>query len=231
MKLSLAITTYNRLSLTIESFAQVIDDCRINDIVVLDDASADDSYFKLVEHFNGIEKVRVIRQATNQGMAENKKCAIALSNFDNVLILDSDNVIDKSYLDAIFKNGQFTTNKVINCPEFAYPNFDFRKYSGQFIDYKNAKKFMSHDMFRCFLNCCNYVVPQKTYLEIYQKDDTVKEADTIAFNYRWLKAGYSFYIVPECKYFHRTHAESGFLKNIDYNMKKAKEIENKIMQL
>lgn len=229
--ISLAITTYNRFEMTVESFAQVIDDDRISDILLLDDASPDESYSKLSERFKGVEKVRVMRQATNQGMAENKKCAIALSDNPHVLILDSDNVIDKTYLDAVFKNGQLMTDKVINCPEFAYPNFDFRKYSGQFIDYKNAKKFMSHDMFRCFLNCCNYLVPQKTYLEVYQKDDTVKEADTIAFNYRWLKAGYSFYIVPECGYFHRTHAESGFMKNIDYNMKKAKEIENKIMAL
>lgn len=231
MNLSLAITTFNRYVLTIESFAQVIDDYRIDDIVILDDASTDGSYERLAEHYKDIPKVRVIRQAQNQGMAENKKCAIALSNNSHVLILDSDNVIDKSYLDAIFKNGQLLTDKVINCPEFAYPNFDFRKYSGQFVDYKNAKKFMSHDMFRCFLNCCNYVVTQKTYLEVYEKDDTVKEADTIAFNYRWLKAGYSFYIVPGCKYFHRTHPESGFLRNIEYNMKKAKEIENKIMML
>lgn len=231
MKLSLAITTYNRYEMTVESFAQVIDDPRLTEILLLDDASTDDSYLKLVEHFRANDKVKVMRQATNQGMAENKKCAIALASGDRVLILDSDNKIDKSYIDAIYIEGNLHDDTVINCAEFAYPNFDFRKYSGQFIDYKNAKRFMSHDMFRCFLNCCNYVVPQKTYLDVYQKDDTVKEADTIAFNYRWLKAGYSFYIVPGCGYFHRTHAESGFMKNIDYNMKKAKEIENKIMQL
>lgn len=231
MNLSLAITTFNRYEFTVESFAQVLDDPHLTEILILDDSSTDNSYFKLVEHFKGNDKVKVIRQATNQGMAENKKCAIALSNNDRVIILDSDNRIDKTYIDAIFMGGELHTDTVINCPEFAYPNFDFRKYSGLFIDYKNAKEFMSHDMFRCFLNCCNYVVPKKTYLEVYQKDDTVKEADTIAFNYRWLKAGNSFYIVPGCGYFHRTHKESGFLKNIDYNMKRASEIEKLIMQI
>jgi hypothetical protein len=38
-------------------------------------------------------------------------------------------------------------------------------------------------------------------------------------------------MVPGCRYNHLVHKNSGFLKNIDYNMVKAKEFENKIMAL
>lgn len=230
MYLSLCITTYNRFELLKESFAQVINDPRINDIVILDDASTDGSYEKIVEYYKGVDKVRVIRQAQNRGMQQNKRDAIAYAKNEFAIILDSDNSFGVDYINAIYSGGQMIPD-VINCPDFAYPDFDFRKYSGQFINRKNAKKFMSDPMFRCFLNCCNYCVPKYSYLQTYRHDPLVKETDTIAFNYHWLNADYSFYMVPDCKYHHLVHKESGFLKNIDYNMVKAKEFENKIMQL
>lgn len=230
MKLSLCITTFNRFELLKESYAQVIDDGRVSEIIIVDDCSNEPG---IKDKVNGLAggKVKVFHQAQNRGMAENKMCAISYASNEFAIILDSDNSFGVDYIDALYASGQFMTDKVISCPDFAYPDFDFRKYSGLFIDRNNAKKFMSHDMFRCFLNCCNYCVPKNTYVKTYRHDPLVKETDTIAFNYHWLNAGYSFYMVPGCRYNHLVHKNSGFLKNIDYNMVKAKEFENKIMAL
>lgn len=245
MNLSLAITTYNRYEFTIESFAQVIDDPRIDDIVILDDCSTDGSYEKLVKHFAGNEKVRVIRQAKNRGMGQNKRDAISYARNEWVIILDSDNVIGQDYIDSItitdFETASIKDIKgTILCPEFAKPKFDYRQYtyggsdklyrSGMY-GYREAKVEIKEDAFYCLLNTCNYVVHRDTYLKVYEPNTAMKGTDTIWFNYLWLKAGYSFYVVPGMQYFHRVHNGSGFLKDIGYNMKQAEKIKKIIMAL
>lgn len=229
--ISLCLTHHNRFDLLIESFAQVIDDIRISEIVISDDASNDGSYQKLIEYFAGNEKVKLFQNKSNVNMSLNKKIALEYATNELCILFDSDNVISLSYIDALFRNGQLMASKVINVPEFAFPDFDFRKYSGKYIRAKDAKENMNDPMFRCLLNCCNYAVVAKEYINLYEYDESVKESDTIAFNYKWLKAGNSFYVVPAMKYFHRVHPFSGFLKNIDYNMKQAKYFENKILEL
>lgn len=232
MKISLAITTYNRFDLTIKSCAQVITDPRVNDLVILDDASTDGSFERLVEHFKPWPHVRVLRQAVNRGMSFNKYSAISYARNPWAIILDSDNIISPAYIDAALGN-HFNSNETdtIYSPSFAAPSFDFRKFEGKIINSVTVKRFMHDPMFRCFLNCCNYMVHAPTYCDVYKHDPTVQQADTIAFNYRWLKSGKQFVILPGCTYQHLVHPESGFMKNADYNMAKAKEIENKIMAL
>lgn len=231
MKLTLAITTFNRFELTVKSFANVIDDNRIDDIIILDDCSTDGSYEILMEFFDGNDKIRVIKNERNIGISLNKNKAISLAKNNKVIIFDSDNTLTTEYIDALFTNGKLTDELVINIPEFAEPNFNFTKYSGEYIDYNKAKLYMSDPMFRCAINCCNYVVDRNMYLQVYKNDDTVKETDTLAFSYLWLKYGYSFYVVKGMRYNHLVHENSGWLSNANYNMAKAKEYEQKIMEL
>lgn len=232
MKISLSITTYNRFDLTIKSCAQVLNDPRIDDLVILDDASTDGSYQKLVEHFKPYPHVRVMQQVKNQGMSLNKYRAIREAWNPWVIILDSDNIIGPDYIDAVYSQ-HFNPNehKTIYSPSWAAPSFDFRKYEGMTINSITVKRFMHDPMFRCFLNCCNYLVHAPTYCMVYKVDPTVAQADTIAFNYQWLAAGGNFVILPACTYQHLVHEQSGFMLNADFNMKKAKEYENKIMAL
>lgn len=235
MKLSLAITTFNRFEYTIESFAQVIDDPRIDDIVILDDCSTDGSYEKLRDHFSGNGKVGVIRQASNRNMSLNKRDAIALSKNEWVIIFDSDNVIEKDYLDALqvqwdweLKPG--TTKHCIYCPSFAKPQFDYRKFQNQ--KFGGVKPVPAHDdTFNCLLNTANYVVNRNEYLRVYEHNPEMKGTDTVWFNYLWLIAGNHFYVVPDMEYQHRIHSGSGFLQDADYNMKKSAEVRKLIMQL
>lgn len=230
MKLSLAITTYNRLALTIESFAQVIDDSRINDIVVLDDASTDGSHKKLVEYYKDTPKVRVIRQAKNRGMSVTKRDAIALCHNSDVVIFDSDNKLDKNYLDALEAIGGFS-EKTLYLPVAANPRFDYRKFSGLAITAKNIGKYMGDEMFRCALNTCNCLVNRDYYVNTFIEDPKIGCADTINHIHSHLKSGGELYFVPGMEYFHLVGPQSGFLENADYNIRKAKEIEQKITML
>jgi len=231
--LSLAVTTYNRYEMTEQSFAQVINDPRIDDIVILDDASTDGSYEQLKKDFDNHPKVKVIRQAQNRGMSLNKRDAIALSKNDWVIILDSDNVIGSDYLDALESQWQFDlqlNKNCIYCPSFAKPQFDYRKFQGH--KFGAARPIpIKNDSFNCLMNTCNYVVNRNEYLRIYEHDSEMKGTDTVWFNYLWLKAGNSFYVVPGMEYFHRVHDASGFLQDANYNMKKSEEVRNLIAAL
>jgi len=236
MNLSLALTTYNRFEFTIESFAQVLDDPRIDDIIILDDCSTDGSYEKLVRHFSGVGKVRVIRQAQNRGMSLNKRDAIAYAKNEWVAIIDSDNIIGKNYIDAIHSIGCYPglhnlQSDTIYMPDFAKPKFDFRRFKYSKYDRRNIIDLIWHDMGNCAMNCCNYVVHRDSYLKVYQHNPEMKGTDTIWFNYLWLESMNSFFVVSGMEYFHRVHDGSGFLKDVNYNMKQAEKIRKMIMSL
>lgn len=250
MNLSLAITTFNRLALTIDSFAQVIDDPRIDDIIVLDDCSTDGSYEKLVEHYKDITKVRVIRQAQNRGMSQNKRDAIGYAKNEWAILFDSDNVIGLDYLDAFWKdrkehewafdkdnswpelgNETMHPKNIIFCPSYAKPEFDYRKYENFNVNKGDAAKLIKEDMFNTCMNTCNYIVNRNFYLKTYQHNPAHIASDTIWHAYNHLKAGGSFYIVPEMHYLHRVHKGSGFMQDINYNMSQSEKVRKMIMAL
>jgi glycosyltransferase involved in cell wall biosynthesis len=228
MNLSLAITTYNRFELTIESFAQVINDPRIDDIVILDDKSRDGSYEKLRDMFRDNPKVRVMRQAQNRGMGQNKADAISYCKNEWVIILDSDNIITPAYLNAI---PETLDRDTIYQPSFAKPQFDFRNYTAKNYSIHEIRALIKHPMFNTMLNACNYLVNRDKYGMIYQPNESQKGADSIWFAYLWLKDGNFFTVVPGMEYEHRVHPGSGFLQDAAYNMKKAEEVRKLIMQL
>jgi glycosyltransferase involved in cell wall biosynthesis len=246
MKLSLCITTYNRYDLTIESFAKVIDDPRIDDIVILDDCSRPeikDRFYNFALHDKTL-KVRFIEQAANVGMSRNKRDAIAAARNEWAIIFDSDNVIDPTYLDAFFTYVTAKTHmglpiptSFIFCPDFAKPNFDYRAFSKAthptycIYEAKDAASLIKDSDFNCLMNTCNYVVNRDVYLKTYKYNKEHVASDTVWHNYNHLKAGGKFAVVPGMQYFHRVHDGSGFKQDIEYNMAKTDEVRKLIQQL
>lgn len=228
MKYSLAITTFERFELTIKSFEKVINDERIGEVIILDDASQDGSFEKLIEYFKDFQDVRVYQQKINKGMSLNKRDAVSMCNNQWVILLDSDNQIGLDYLDAI---PDYLDEEIIYMPDFARPNFDYRKFNKMFIHKTNAKEFISDSIGNMCANTCNYLLNKKKYLEVYQEDKSVMETDTIHFFYLWIREGYSFEVVEGMQYDHLVHPQSAWLQNAKYNLKKGEETRNKILQL
>lgn len=228
---SLCITTYNRFEMTLESFILVKDDPRISEIIIVDDCSEITYYDMLAASTLDMEKVRLIRNERNLGMSLNKKRAIELAKNEWCIVFDSDNVIGPEYLDALELSAGSKSHKTIYCPDFAKPQFDYRKFGGTKIDQPTARHFLGLTGSDLVLNTCNYVVNREEYLRVYQNNPQMKGTDTIWFNYLWLSAGNSFYVVPGMEYMHRVHEGSGFLADCDYNMMRAKEVKELIKQL
>lgn len=230
MNISLAITTFNRYELTIKSFEKVLLDKRIDDIVIVDDKSTDQSFIKLANYFYGNSKVRTIQQAENRGMSVNKMCAISLCRNEWVIILDSDNELSSEYIDALYELGEWKED-TIYAPEWAKPTFDYRQWSGICFDKNNIKEYIGKPYFGAMLNTSNYVVNKNFYLKCYKEDKSIKETDTIHHLKNHLEQDGKFYVVPNMQYQHLVHENSGFMLNVNYNMAKSFEIEKQIMEL
>lgn len=234
MNLTLAITNWNRYELLLESFAQVINDDRISEVLILDDCS-DLVYWNKIKDLPLYNpKIRVIRQVQNRGMAINKRDAVSYAKTDWVILFDSDNIIQPDYLDALDREvwvyGWGNVAHTIHMPSFAKPNFDFTKYEGEMWRFKKLPPIVD-DACNMLFNCCNYVVNRDEYLKVFEENPTVKGSDTIWFNYLWLKAGKAFHVVPGMEYYHRVHKDSGYLKDAGHNLKKSEETRKLIQKL
>lgn len=233
MTLTLAITVLNRYELLLESFAQVIDDPRIDEILIMDDCSSIEYWNKIKELPKFNPKIKVVRQLENRGMSVNKRDAVFNSKNEWVILFDSDNVIGKDYLDAatMYSNNLDDFKEFILCPSFAKPNFDYRKYQSQAFNGFLIKDFIKEPMFNCLMNTCNYVVNREFYLNVWSENSNMRASDTIWHNYNHLLNGGVFSVIPDMHYFHRVHKDSGFAKDMEYNMGKADEIKKLIMSL
>jgi glycosyltransferase involved in cell wall biosynthesis len=214
----------------LQSFEQVLNDDRITEIVIVDDHSAIEIYEALKEELSKYEKVRLYRNEKNLGMSLNKFKSVELCTNEWVIIFDSDNVIDSTYVDAIAKKKTMFVN-TIYCPSFAAPSFDYRQHEGKVISKMNIGQEIQDKMLNCCMNTCNYVVHRRMYLDVYQMNKDMKGTDTLWFAYLWLKSGKNFFIVPDMHYMHRVHDGSGFMEDLTYNMKKADELKSTIINM
>lgn len=211
--ISLCITSYNRDQMTVDSFSKVLNDERISEIIIVDDHSDERIFANLQFMVNGLDKVRLFRNPKNLGCYHNKRQAVETASNDWVILLDSDNQIDTSYLDAISVH-EWQPN-VIYQPEFARPHFNFMNYSDHLFNNEIIKNYLPQQTFTTMLNAMNFFINRAEYLRVF---DTTKAepwtADSIYFNYLWLKAGNSIYVTLGMQYDHLVHDGSHYKNNV-----------------
>jgi len=250
-QITLALTHFNREAMLLESFAQVIDDPRIGEVVISDDASTDGSYERLVERFQG-SKVKVYQNPTNLDCYRNKAEAIRLCTSDWVILLDSDNIIGKDYLDVLFSLPSWDKD-VIYCPDFAMPHFSYVHWGGKMIDRHNVSSLMGcpspcrvmtrrgmvtkmvldpiSSRFRCLLNTANYFLHRDSYLEVWEGGVNPHTADSIYMSFLWFRSGRRYYVVPGLRYIHRIHPMSHYRLHNHKTGNFLPEVEKKLMDL
>lgn len=209
--LSLCITNFNRTDLLFESFIEVLHDDRITEIIIVDDHSEPGIWSEIQLQLELEDKVKLFRNAENIGCYHNKREAISKASNEWAIILDSDNVLDKVYIDRVENLWIAGLNeKTFYQPELASPHFDFSKYAGMLIDKSNVHKFADDSTFCTMLNACNYFVNKNEYLRTWEDREEPWTADSILQAYNWLNAGNSIYIVPGLQYSHRIHDGSHY---------------------
>lgn len=211
-KISIVIPTWNRYELLIESFINVLHDDRVSEIVISDDASDINIYNEVADFVRHYPKIKLYRSNVNQDCYMNKCTAVSLSSNEWVIVFDSDNVIDKDYLDRIYEIDHWDS-KTSYMPSWAAPTFIYKDYEGLFFSNINVASYLGKPMFDTMLNCMNFFINRNEYICVF--DDTVNPntADSIYFNYCWFKFGNKMYVVPGLTYQHRIHPESHYVLN------------------
>lgn len=211
-QISLAITTYNRLEQTLNSFDKLYSDERINEIVILDDFSDVDIYKKLENILKYYPKVRLYRNRSNLGCYFNKNKVIERCKNPYVIILDSDNVIGVDYLDKIYEE-QWSEHTIL-APDFAKETFDYREFAGVTITKENVASYMNRPMFSTALNTFNFFINRQRYLDTFDNSFDPITADSIYFNFCWLRNGNKIKFVEGLQYMHEIHSGSHYKNNV-----------------
>lgn len=102
MLLSVVLVNYKVPQLTIEAVRSVLAGCRLIEgeveVIVLDNASSDDSMGRLRTAFGAEPRVKLLESATNGGFARGNNQAIAEAQGDYLLLLNPDTLVGESTL-------------------------------------------------------------------------------------------------------------------------------------
>lgn len=227
---TLAITTFNRTDLLKKSFEKVLEDERVNEIVLSDDASKVDVFKQLVEELKPIKKIKIYRNGSNQGVYRNKFHSVFHSSNPWVIVFDSDNIIGTDYIDELFKIRDWDPHTEY-CPGKAEPDFDYTHISKEPITKENVNTLWKKKQFDAMLNTMNSFFNREEYLRVWKDDFEPISSDSIYMNYKWLAAGNKILIVPDLKYYHRIHSGSHYVNNCGRSMAIHKDVEQKLKNL
>lgn len=198
--------------MTHNSFKRVVDDHRITEIVIIDDCSKIEIYESLTT-LAVDAKVKLYRNPFNLGCYHNKRKAVELCTNDWVILLDSDNKLGPDYMNAI--NTVYFDSNILFAPDFARPHFDYQGFSNETITKENVNTFIGRKNFDCLINTCNFLVHREEYLKVFDKEQEEPwTADTLYFNFCWLKAGNKIKVVEGMQYEHLVHDGSHYKLNV-----------------
>lgn len=208
-RIGISIPVFNRDDMLFASFEKVYDDPRIERITIVDDESDWAIYESIKEKCDKLQKVSLIRNASNQDCYRNKYTSLCYSVPLWNILLDSDNVIDTSYLDRLFEIPEWD-NDTIYTPAWAMPHFDFRQFEGLTITKENVASLISVGNFETLLNAANYFVNRDNYIKIFDPNTDPVTSDSIYIAYRWLQSGRRINVVPNLFYDHTVHFGSHY---------------------
>lgn len=207
-KIGVCIPTYMRPKMTMRCFMNVYHDERVAQIVIVDDASTNENWERLVDLCRGMDKIRLVRNTENLDCYANKYAAICHSGMDWNCLWDSDNDFDTVYLDKIFEIGNWEEDTAY-LPSFAAPHFDYRKYEGLLVTKNNVSQYAHDSTFTTALNTANYFVNRSFYMKCWDSTVDPHTADSIYMNCQYLKNDGKLFIVPGLTYTHRVDDHVG----------------------
>jgi glycosyltransferase involved in cell wall biosynthesis len=210
-QIGICIPNYNRVEMVIESFIKVYDDKRISEIIISDDHSTREVYNELQSVLTHFPKVKMFRNEVNIDCYANKHRAVELSTSDFIILLDSDNIIDRNYLDKIFECEW--DEKTILTPDFAKPTFNFQQYGDLLLTKQNISAHIDKPLLETCLNAANYFVNRKEYLKVWDEKTDPVTSDSIYMCYKWLESGNKIRIVKDLTYDHRVWDGSHYKNN------------------
>ena len=229
MKISLCIPNYERIEILIDSFINVLNDDRISEIVIMDDNSSNfETLKKTIDELSN-DKIKLYKQDVNLGTFFNKLECVKKAENEYLILLDSDNMIDVSYIDKIYQL-EWSINKLISPEKLIHHEHNMWNERGIFIQYTKFngvrinKSFCKNyfltggDLLDVLLNTGNFFVNKDSYIKAFEKNTFNREVDICDvgfFNYLFLSIDENNYIevCPDLEYIHRVHHGSYYMNN------------------
>jgi glycosyltransferase involved in cell wall biosynthesis len=201
----------------------VLDNPLISEIVIADDFSDEVVYDELRNLIGSLNnpKIKLLRNHKNLGPLMNKYFVVTKAKCDWCIMLDSDNIIDNTYVEKI--HALTKKEDTIYCPEILYKegkeviNFDYRQFIGLTVDKYVAKRNIKNKFFECWLNTGNFFFNKYRYMKAIEEnvlDFELGTSDSVYFNYLWLIHGGRLQLVPGLNYVHRIHKGSWYKNNL-----------------
>ncbi|MBX9577072.1 MAG: glycosyltransferase family 2 protein [Chthoniobacterales bacterium] len=217
-KVSVAIPHWNRGALIHRPLWNIVNDERIEEIVIVDDGSSEEEFSLLVKNVARYDRRKVVtihRREENKGVQFTKVECVEKICGAWMILLDSDNTLFPSYLDAVVAL-QHLDEKSLYCPDWAFPYFWFRQVAGQKIDFQKACYLIQQGTLQkiSLLNDGNYFFHKATYLAqlLPLKQIQHDVADVMLANYRWLSQGGSLTVMQQARYLHRIDDSSFWMR-------------------
>lgn len=228
MEISLCIPHYNNSNFLRECLSFPVSEKRITEIIISDDSSEDlEEVKKILKELNS-PKIKLIENPKRLGVYLNKIKSLKECKNKWAILFDSDNYLDKNYIDSIF-SVEWDEKKIISPSKILkiddYSNsigdyFDYRIFCGEIhSDNFHEKRSENPVIFETMLNTCNYFVPVSSYIECSEKNsinyDTMKisSLDSLTLFTDWIKENNSVLILEGLSYNHRVHKDSTYIKN------------------
>ncbi len=222
--ISVAIPHYNNIKFMNKTLELLVEDERINEIIIMDDLSTDIKQLRVLISNLNTSKIKLYENKKNLGCYHNKITAVSKCSNDWCILLDSDNYIEKSYLDRIYdieewdKKTIYSPDRPITFPGVPSENLDYRKYSNKYISKDLYLRDFNDIKFQCLLNTCNYFLPCKEYVkcmnEGFKKNnrDIIDCLDSAVLFTDWLINNNRIKVVKNLSYYHRLHSDSNYIK-------------------
>lgn len=250
MYISIAITYFNKSKFISECLNDyILNENRINEIVILDDCSCDFDYTYLLELVNKLNnnKIKVYKNKKNLNIPLNKIEVLKYCSNNWIFLLDADNYIIKETIDILYNLEEWNEN-------YIYAPTDIKKIgknSNQF-DYSiyndivfNKTEIKTRDFFNkrlvCFMNMCNYFLHKNSYLNCMEENlpiisDFIDKIglkfltayDSMFLFCLWISKNKNVLALKNLKYYHRLYSQSTFFKS---NKSKVNEILDKCKSL
>jgi hypothetical protein len=229
MNISLCIPNYERIEILIDSFIKVLNDDRISEIVIMDDNSSNYANIKLALDGLSNNKIKLYKQDINLGTFFNKLECVKKAENEYIILLDSDNIIDVTYIDKIYQT-DWSKNKLISPERLIHHEHNmwnekgifikYTKFNGVRIDKAFCKKHFldGGDLLDVLLNTGNFFVNKESYIKSFDINTFNRDVDICDvgfFNYLFLSSNETNYIevCPDLEYTHRVHQGSYYMNN------------------
>ena len=237
-KISVAIPHYNNTMFINDTLLPLINDDRIGEIIIRDDKSNDfNKLIEIVDLNNKIcnNKIKLFQNITNIGCYHNKLLSINDCSYDWTILLDSDNIYDKTCIDVIFNLPEWNTN-IIYAPMWANtfpgnssPNLNYSIYTNQKISKDIYLREFNNITFQCLINTCNYFLPVKNYVNCMKKYNyercIIDSLDSAVLFSDWILNKNNIFVVNNLIYKHRLHPNS------NYNISSSRKHENNVKHM